>query len=526
MIGIRHGLPGIYHPDEPIVVSRAVNAVINGEFNPKFFHWPSLLMYLLYIEYYLIFKISVISGVVSSTDELERFYVLNRDVFHLWGRYLIAFMSVGTAYFFYLTVALWKDKRTAVLCLILGILSPLLVKHGQFITPDVPGLFFTSISIYFLGRFYFKQPASSQFMPNLLLFGVFIGLAGACKYNYLLLGLTVISVLILKSGISISKRIILILSTLIISVLVFFICNPFILIDFKFFLSQLREISLHLREGHIGMETQHPSIALLANLIKGSGIGVFTSAITGIILSFRKDFKWTVSLLFFPVFILLSHGRWPVTADRYSIPLLIAVIPFSAIFISRLFEFPLRFRSIAVILTFLVFLEPVFYISGNCAQNLKEDTREIAHRWINQNIPAGSRIALEKDGPFLKAQSIMDLYHRNPAYYFFTITPWYGKSFRTEDSPIEQIIRYKPQYVITNSGVYSRYAPGAPSERDFPDIYKVWRNYYDTLEKIGTLLYEIDPADKYSGLTVRVYRIPDYIYENMEIKKVTIEEMQ
>ena len=37
------GLPHLYtRPDEEVAVGKAVGVVLRGEFNPRFFHWPSL----------------------------------------------------------------------------------------------------------------------------------------------------------------------------------------------------------------------------------------------------------------------------------------------------------------------------------------------------------------------------------------------------------------------------------------------------------------------------------------------------
>ncbi|MBU1023280.1 hypothetical protein KKB99_03235, partial [bacterium] len=304
---------------------------------------------------------------------------------------------------------------------------------------------------------------------------------------------------------------------LIISMLVaFLIFNPFILLDFKTFAQQFKEISLHMKEGHIGMEAKsHPSIDLLKHAVSGTSVIIFAGALIGMIISLNKNRIWAITLISFPLLILLSHGRWPVTADRYAIPLLIFVLSFFPVTLQLLYQ---RFSKSKSISRYLIIILLAFALPfSSCAQiideHLKTDTREVARKWINQNIPAGSKLALEKDGPYMQLQHANSTYHNDPAYLFIIITPWYGSSFRTKESPMEMLVKNKPEYVVVNSGVYSRYEPGAPSETAFPDVYKIWRNYYDSLDAIGDLQYEISPSKKFTGPTVKIYHIPDDSYD-------------
>ncbi|MCD6216890.1 glycosyltransferase family 39 protein [bacterium] len=514
LIGIRHGLPGIYHPDEPIVVSRAVSVVLNGDYNPHFFHWPSLLMYLLAIEYEIIYLLGKIAGTFNNGEDYFKYYSTHRGEFHYWGRLLVAAMSTGIGYFFYLTVKNWLDNKSALFVLCLASITPLLIKHGQYITPDIPALFFASVSIYFLSIYHFKDKKASFIYWA----AVMAGLATATKYNYALM---IIPLLIIYFADTLPKEkfklksLIYIFTSFLVS---FFVFNPFIIIDFSQFVFQFKEISFHLGEGHIGMEAgRHPSVELIRHLINGTGWMFFIAGIIGLLISFRNNKIWTIALITFPLLILILHGQWPVTADRYAIPLLIFALLFSTVFIRYFFSRSLYHRSFGIVVLAVLLIQPIISCAKIYSESLKPDTREVARAWINRNIPRGSKLAIEKDGPYLKQQHIQSAYFNEPAYLFFIITPWYGTSFRTKDSPLDLIVKNKPEYVIINSGVYSRYQPGSPSQTSFPDIYKVWRNYYDSLESIGELVHEVEPSEKYVGPTVRIYRIPESVYDEVTI---------
>lgn len=514
LIGIRHGLPGIYHPDEPIVVSRAVSLVLNGDFNPHFYHWPSLLMYILALQYEIIYLFGLIAGSFNNGEDYFKYYSTHRGEFHYWGRLLIALMSTGIGYFFYLTVKNWLDYKSALFVLFLSSVTPLLIKHGQYITPDIPSLFFASVSICYLSKYHFKENKVSFIYWS----AVMAGLATATKYNYALM---IIPLLIIYFA-HVSphdrfkiKPLIYIFSSFLVS---FFVFNPFIILDFSSFAFQFKEISIHLAEGHIGMESRgHPSIELIKHLITGTGFVVFAGGIIGFIISIKNNKLWTIALISFPLLILLLHGRWSVTADRYAIPLIIFALLFSSVFIRHFLSGSPYFRAFGTVVIALLLIQPALSSSSIIRDFEKTDTREIARKWINHNIPKGTKLALEKDGPYLKQQHSQSKYFNEPTYLFFIITPWYGTSFRTEDTPLNLIVKNKPEYVILNSGVYSRYQPGSPSQSTFPEIYKVWRNYYDSIESIGDLVFTVEPQKKYVGPTVKIYRIPDSVYKDIKI---------
>jgi hypothetical protein len=514
LIGIGHGLPGIYHPDEPIVVSRAINAVINGDLNPKFFHWPGFLIYLLALEYEIIYLIGRLFDTFSSTEDFFKLYSISRGDFHLWGRLLVALMSTGIGYYVFLTLRIWKNYETGLCGLFLCTINLMLIKHGQFITPDVPALFFATICIYYLAKYYFR----GRKVPDIFLAAIMAGLATATKYNYALMLVPILIQIFTSSDLKITKRFLIAAVSGIITLGVFLVFNPFIILDFKTFLFQFNEISIHLKEGHIGMEAGgHPSWKIIQYLIDENGILFFVLALSGIFLDSKSNRLWIITILSFPVLVLISHGRWDVTADRYALPSLLALMPLCLVTITMITSTKAnQWKSLRWILVGLTICQISFLSTAFFKINLQPDNREIAHKWINNHILVGSTIVIEKDGPDLRCQHAGSKYHNNPAYYFIDLTPWYGTSFRTEKTPMETLIENKPDYVIINSGVYSRYEPGAPSQTEFPEIYKVWNNYYDFLKSTCEPVYDTPTeTSKTTGPKVIVYKIPEKVWDTL-----------
>ena len=65
---IGHDLPNSYYPDEIHFVKRSV-AFGSGDPNPHWFHKPAFLMYLLFVEYGVLFVWQYVSGAIRSVDE-------------------------------------------------------------------------------------------------------------------------------------------------------------------------------------------------------------------------------------------------------------------------------------------------------------------------------------------------------------------------------------------------------------------------------------------------------------------------
>jgi len=506
MFGIDHGLPGIYHPDEPIVVSRAADLVINGKWNPKFFHWPSLLIYLLALEYEIIYFIGFLIGKFKNSEEFFKFYILNRGIFHLVGRVTVACMSVGIGYYIYLILRTVKSHRAGLIGIAIAEFSLLLVKHGQYVTPDIPAAFFAAISIYYFTRYHFTDSSKRLLIWS----GFFTGLGIACKYNYALMLVPLWIICLSKKDILLGKRIANLVLSSIVAVLVFLIANPFIILDYPTFSFQFYEISRHLSEGHIGMESSgHPSIDLLRHLISSTGAIFFISALLGIYFSIKRSISWGLAMLIFPILLVISHGRWQVTADRYAVPLIPFFIIFSAYCLSTFIFERKFFRAYLASIVFIIIIIQSFTMSFfHCLENSKPDTREIARIWIESNIPAGSRIAIEKNGPTL--EHIASAYHREPSYYYFDIVPWFSTSYRSEE-PWTLIEKNKPQFVIINSVVFNRYiSKGNSGKNNSSGVYEVWQDYYNRLNSRGKLIYEISPDRKSTGPIVKIYYLPEF----------------
>src|SRR5580765_4035428 len=100
LMGIRYGLPYVYFPDEAVLVNHAVGFG-TGDLNPRYFIYPSLYMYVLFVIYGVGYIGGWLTGVFKSTNDLVRLFFNDPTFFYLPGRLIAAFsgaLSVGVVY--------------------------------------------------------------------------------------------------------------------------------------------------------------------------------------------------------------------------------------------------------------------------------------------------------------------------------------------------------------------------------------------------------------------------------------------
>ena len=173
LIGIDHGFPFIYHPDEPTVIRSALG--IRFDPNPGHFDWPHVYFYMNYFGYMVFAKFRAF---LASTSLATTLPILWNDnlVFYLLSRILTAVLGSLTVVPIYLWVKAHINPRAALLAGLIFALAPFHVRFSHYALIDVPMLFFLCWALYLSE----KHPLGSGFM---------LGLATSTKYNGILGGL-------------------------------------------------------------------------------------------------------------------------------------------------------------------------------------------------------------------------------------------------------------------------------------------------------------------------------------------------
>jgi hypothetical protein len=195
--GISWGLPSSthyfsYHPDESVVlgVSLSMNS-LGGKLLPHFYNYGSLQIYLVNFANTL----SVMFGAAPTlspdpTAHPEQFAQL-----YLIGRILSALMGVGTVAAIYgVGQTLWS-RRVGLAAAILLAIAPMHAQHSHWLTVDVPGTFWATLSLLVAARLLKSERFSWK---PLIWSAILAGLATATKYNLALALLPLLASLYLR----------------------------------------------------------------------------------------------------------------------------------------------------------------------------------------------------------------------------------------------------------------------------------------------------------------------------------------
>jgi hypothetical protein len=185
-----------------------------------------------------------------------------------------------------------------------------------------------------------------------------------------------------------------------VAVLVFFVTNPYFVLDLGEALDQLRAQRDAAADRKVGQVEENPFGFYLSSLTWGVGWGVLVAAVAGAVWEFARDRVRAVLLVLFPLLLFLYLGsdaeryfaRWLLPA--YPILALLAGVAIAGAARSLSGRPALRAGAVAV-LTALAMAQPVVTILHTGSVLEKADTRELARNYMLENLPSGTRIVVD-----------------------------------------------------------------------------------------------------------------------------------
>ena len=381
--GVWFGLPDLYHADEPIVVNHAL-AYGTGDLNPHFFNIPPLVSYLLFVCYGIFYLVGRGVGIFHSLSDFENLFYADPTLFYLIARLLFGvFIGTATVYLLYRLVRRFWDRRTAFWAAFFLAVNFLHARDSHYVYVDIP-LLFTMLA----GMFVFFQLMMKPLSLRLhALAGAMIGLAVAVKYNGAFLALPYLWICLKK--ISWKKWAPAWLLAAGCAICAFILLNPFAILDWRFFIKELAEQSA----ANIGglPWIHHLRYSLLGAM--GWPFLLFALIAWG-----RALFSKNVPTQALAVFVLgyyLVLCKWGQPYDRYVLPLVpflcILAADLLAVIVSKFPKMKLLFSGLLI----LAVLPPALKIVQWDRIMGAKDARTIAKEWIEKNVPAGSRVALD-----------------------------------------------------------------------------------------------------------------------------------
>jgi hypothetical protein len=435
-VGIEYGLPfgNLLNPDEQSIVPRAWKLVHGGGGDPHWFDYPSLLMY------------------VNAPFQLwhdQPSYLTARIV-----AIVLALAAVAAAW--------WLGRRAfgtptagAVAAAAVAVCT-IEVAYSRTAVTDVPLTLGISVAL------------ALMISGRLELAGIAVGLATGFKYP----GVFLLVPLVVAGW----QRWTRLAAAIALAIGAFLASSPFVLVHREQAWHEARHVQSLARDGWLGFEHDHAApIAFADRLWEGLGPALIV-CVLGLVVALVRRSRVDLILALFVVAYFIDLMTLRAHFDRYVLPL---IPPLGAL--------AGRFRELAPV-TLLLLVVPLTWSVRDAKELTRTDTRVIAHRWVEQHIPAGTHIAVDPSTPSFAGLDVLDLQLPGPKRPF------------DENRDITHLKSLGIHIVVVTGEVTDRVLA---ARSDYPREAR----FYDDLRTKAKRAYYLESGNGRAGPWVAVYRL-------------------
>jgi len=407
--GNNFGLPHLYHPDEGYLVMPALKILHTGNFNPGWFDYGSVFIYVLFLTYVVYFLAGARFGVFRVVQDIP-YYENFREVsaydfptLFIVSRSVSAFFGTALILIVYLLARrLFGEKVSFVASLLLA-LCPALVLDAHCATTDTPMTTLVTLAVLLSLRLY-----ESGERKYCVLAGFVTGLAISTKYSAFPAILTLAVAHLLRDGREhsfLDHKLFLALGTVLVG---FLVGSPFVLVEFPTFLNYLaKQLRAYGRPGG-EMPLEAIYVWWLKYMFTTEVTPATILALVGIGYLLKEKPRETALLLASPVLfwiIILTHvtryhRSWLPTA-----PILVLLAAYGLAQVTvKLSERFQKIRSVKQGYCLALLLLPLVMFWGTIVlqrdwRMTQPDVRTLTLNWIQEHLPISSRIAIDLTGP-------------------------------------------------------------------------------------------------------------------------------
>jgi 4-amino-4-deoxy-L-arabinose transferase-like glycosyltransferase len=386
LVPIWFGIPYLpARPDEEVAVSIATR-VTEGEWNPRFFHWPSFTFYLFAAVYAAASLVRRVFGVDAAMTVIDR-VVLARAV--------VALAGTLTVFVLYRLGRRIIDNTTGLFAAAFLTVAILHVRDSHFAMTDVLMTLLLTASLALLVRAVDSSLAGETALRGFALAGVAAGLAASTKYNAAALvgamGAAHFVLVFQRREAGTARTWMAALSFTAAFIASFLAGSPYAVLDFKQFEADLRFDFTHLSGGH-GLDLGRGwRYHLERSLPYGVGLPIFVAACVGVVPTIRRHARHAFILGGFALPFYLAIGSGATVFFRYVMPLVPIVCLLAAAGIRYLTPWlsaRTRVPATAVMTTLLLLTAGPGLV--NCAWFdavlARTDTRVLAAAWLRPQL--------------------------------------------------------------------------------------------------------------------------------------------
>jgi len=373
--------------DEMIPIMALSKIKINeNKFDPQIYKYGGAFLYPLGLYYYSLIKLNLIENIeIDSITKNENLI----DKIYTQGRFFVLLCFTLSAFFLYKSLNLITTKNFSLIFTMIYLFSPSSIMYSQIIKPNWYALLWVNLSIFF-GLKYLLKEKKRYF---LLLVSIFLGLAIGSSVLFIPVLFFILFFIYFKTEKEISKKNIIILVAT--SFIVFFVTNPYILINFSNFAVEANDEYMWV----LGNINYKKIIFFFNNsFVPGFGIIFSLCFFYYLLVSMKKSSERNLGL---GLILLLLFGSILGSFDDWHIQFryIPYILPISLIFISYKIKNK-KLLCILLLISTIVQMVPLkkAYYDEN---NSKFSTRLNSAKWINKNIIEKKKSICKKDfSPF------------------------------------------------------------------------------------------------------------------------------
>ena len=393
VIGLQYGLPAVYNPDEVSIMARALSFA-RGTLNPHNFLYPTFYFYVLFAWVGVYLAWVWLSGRVASIAALQELYFRDPTGIYTAGRTLGVAAGTATVAVLYGLAARLTDHRTAIAAAIFLAVSPLHVRDSHYVKHDVPATLAVVLAYLAMTRVWPCARPEGPRLRDTLLAGAACGAAFSTHYYCVFLAIPLALVVVqgwrLRGALSSVRQLLYAGAA---SVVVFLALSPFLIVEP---LTAWRDITAN-RQIVIDRAVTSGAFAPAARYLEmlwrdAAGQPVALLGIAGAAWMLAAAPARAILLLAFPVpFLLFIANTAP--ASRYLNPVLPFLALFAAWALANLTSRVGAGRPAVFWIAVAVAATPGALASVESDRFLRQDdTRTLAERFIEANMPPGSTI--------------------------------------------------------------------------------------------------------------------------------------
>lgn len=573
--GLGHELPHSYYPDEKHFVERSL-ALGSGVLNPHFFSKPAFYFYLLFVEYGVFFVVGWLFGAWTTIQDFAVFYLQNPGPFFLIGRVSTALFGIGCVWGAYQLGQRHFSRGVGLFAALLLALTLGHITSSQVVKADTPCTFFGIWSMYFVLNF-----ASQGRRRDLVLGCILAGIGTATKYYTIIaLGPTIAAIAIVNTDQAATfdrwrERAKLTVVAIAVFSATFLACSPFNILDEngrRFMFSRLDQVAVAIfgstdnpdqAEGEKFISPRRSGVwggivSYFRVLFSPQGMGpvIASLAVCGLVLLLNSHSRSGYLLAIYPIAIAtISMFLYPGYAEaRHQVPIYPFLAIAGALPIVKGGQYLKPRWMFYAILAGLMSI-PMFSIAMAAIEKSKQETRNVAKRWIETNIANGSKLVLAEDGPpLLPCEDVIRVQlekarkstsegfskhypalleyqllaaRRSISYNFVEVRfPWWRRGFQERgvhalDTALDRRFSntFKPvgvenydfylnngfRFVVVHSAFYDQFVGSTKRRNLFP----AFAEFYSDLTTRARLVKEFSPSDQLTGPVVSIFELSD-----------------